>query len=340
MSKRENRSSIAGDIVTGLGALVGTAAAVAGGWILYSKTAINHHLALGKAIQADVRDIPSEDIGNIHIYADRSASSGRPLILVHSVNAAASAYEMGPIFNRYRAKRPVFALDLPGFGFSDRSGRLYTPRLYQEAILEVLRTEVQQPADVVALSLGCEFTARAAVVEPERFHSLTFISPTGLGEKAADRTARPQEVDQIGNRLHRSFSNPLWGLPLYDLIVTRPSIRYFLEKSFVGPVPQDMIDYDYATAHQPGAQHAPLYFISGKLFTPGILPAFYERLELPILIIYDYDAFTGFERLPEVVEAHDNWRAVRIEPTAGLPQFEQMDPLAKALDDFWEFTEG
>jgi pimeloyl-ACP methyl ester carboxylesterase len=46
-----------------------------------------------------------------------------PMLLVHSVNASASAAEMAPLFDYYRQSRSVYALDLPGFGFSDRSDR-------------------------------------------------------------------------------------------------------------------------------------------------------------------------------------------------------------------------
>ncbi|MDD5370691.1 MAG: alpha/beta hydrolase [Anaerolineaceae bacterium] len=332
--RTKNRLSLLGGVTSGIGTLLGTTVAAAGGWIVYSNIAIDHQLPLSKAIDADISTISSENVGQVNIYSDRSAS-GRPLVLIHSINAAASSYEMGPIFNRYRATRPVFAIDLPGFGFSERSERLYTPRLYQEAILEVLQAQVTEPADVVALSLGCEFAARAAAIEPERFNSLIFISPTGLGEKALKRSMQPERTEQRADGLHQAFALPLWGRPLYDLIATRRSIRYFLEKSYVGPVPEDMIAYAYATAHQPGAEHAPLYFISGKLFTPGVTPAFYERLELPILVIYDQDAYTGFDLLPEIIQAHNNWKAVRIQPTRGLPQFEQMDAVSDALDTFW-----
>ena len=49
--------------------------------------------------------------------------SGAPLLLVHSINAAGSAAEVRPLYERYRARRTVFAIDLPGYGHSLRSDR-------------------------------------------------------------------------------------------------------------------------------------------------------------------------------------------------------------------------
>ena len=62
------------------------------------------------------------------------AGQGSPLLLVHSVNAAASAAEVRPLHKHYRASRTVFSIDLPGYGFSERSDRPYTPRLMTDAL--------------------------------------------------------------------------------------------------------------------------------------------------------------------------------------------------------------
>jgi pimeloyl-ACP methyl ester carboxylesterase len=330
----KKNQSIVTSLAKGVGYTAGVAAAAAGWWITYSNFLINHHVPLRKAIDADLVHLETEAAGEVACYEDKRAA-GRPLVLIHSVNAAGSAYEMGPIFSRYRLNRPVIAMDLPGFGFSERSNQIYSPRVYHEAILEMLEREVGEPVDVVALSLGCEFAARAAVIQPEKFHSLTFISPSGFSAPRKMRASQRAGLEGRSDRAYRALSNQLWGRPLYDLIATKASIRWFLKQSFVGPVPEDMIEYDYATAHQPGAQYAPLYFVSGKLFTQGILPAFYERLELPVQVLFDQDAFVGFERLPQVLQAHDNWQATRIIPSRGLPQFERMDDVARELDRFW-----
>jgi pimeloyl-ACP methyl ester carboxylesterase len=212
--------------------------------------------------------------------------------------------------------------------------REYTPQLFADAIREFLKTQVKKSADVVALSLSCEFAALAATEEPELFHKLVFISPSGLGRRG--RSASPMANPGFsGQRIYGLLSAPLWGRALYDLIATRASIRYFLSRSFVGPVPEDLVDYDYATSHQPGAENVPLNFISGKLFTPGIMITCYALLKTPTCIIYDRDAFVGFESMPGLLENNPQFSAVQVTPTLGLPHFEQPNQTIAALDEFF-----
>jgi pimeloyl-ACP methyl ester carboxylesterase len=309
--------------------------AVAGGWIGYSALGIDRRQPLPDAILADKLTFLSKAGGWLNAYVDRSGA-GRPLVLIHSVNAAASAFEMGPLFRHYRAKRPVYALDLPGYGQSNRLQRNYTPHLFANAIAEFIETQVGEPADVVGLSLGCEFVARAALARPELFHSLAFISPSGLGSASSGRASQQTEARGIADGLHQALAFPLWGRALFDLIATRRSIEFFLRKSFEGPVTPGFVDYGYATAHQPGAEHVPLRFIAGMLFTPDAATTLYEKLTVPTLALYDQDYFVGFDALPQVVQANPRWQAVRIAPTRGLPHFEKLAETAVALDAFWQ----
>jgi pimeloyl-ACP methyl ester carboxylesterase len=305
----------------------------AAAWIAYSNYFIKHKVDLEPAIPAERKQFDSLEAGKVSFYADANAK-GRPLVLVHSVNAAASAYEMRPLFTYYQGKRPVYALDLPGYGFSDRAKRAYSPQLFANAINEFLSTEVQTKADVVALSLSCEFAAQAVLNDSRLFNSLVFISPTGFRQAAGNAAGRLTR-GRSSDRMYGLLTAPLWSRPLFDLIATRPSIRFFLSKSFVGPVPPEMIEYAYATSHQLGAENVPLYFLSGKLFTPEIRLSAYERLDLPVLVVYDRDFFTSFDMLSDLLSKKENWRAARIIPSLGLPHFERTEEVAQALDDFW-----
>lgn len=288
-------------------------------------------LALADALNAPRQAHNSAEFGSIAYYKstpDR-ASETRPLLLIHSINAAPSSYEVKPIFERARDRRTVYSIDLPGFGHSERSDRRYSPELYAGVIAEFLVQVVDAPADVVALSLSAEFAARAALSVPRQFASLALISPSGFSK-------RPPPSHRVGRIAHGALSVPLWGRGLFDLVASKRSIRYFLNQSFQGSAPDDLIDYAYATAHQPGAEHAPLYFLSMQLFTAQARQQLYGKLpDLPVLAIADRDPYITFEHLPAFATARPNWHYQSLAPHMGLPHWERSEATMEALEQFW-----
>ena len=261
------------------------------------------------------------------MYCDDSGA-GTPVLLVHSVNAAASAYEMKPLFDHLASRRPVYALELPGYGESTRGDRGYTPQLMADAICNVLE-RIGEPAHVVALSLSSEFSARASIRLPERFVSLTLVSPTGFGNVSG---SQPR-----GGRLLR---NRLWAQALFDVIASRRSIEFFLSPSFEGSADEGFVEHAYRTSHQPGARFAPLAFLSGELFSRDAVELLYRNGTVPSLILYDRDPFSGFVRLPAFLsDVGDQWHAERIAGTKGLPHWDELAPTVGALESHWSAHE-
>lgn len=279
--------------------------------------------------------------GRIVVYGEAPGTSGAaepPLLLVHSVNAAATAYEMKPLFEHYRGLRAVYALDLPGFGLSDRSDRSYTPRLMTDAIHAAVH-QIQQAhgeaaIDLVALSLGCEFAARAAVETPNAFRSVALISPTGFDQRSA-RAAAKSGGD--GTRampwLHGLLSVPLWKRGLFSGLTSRASIRFFLQKTWGSKqIDESLLEYDYITTHQPGAENAPYYFVSGFLFSTDALKL-YKTLSMPVWMSHgvrgdfvDYTQKVQVQRLP-------NWK-ITVFQTGAMPHFEKPSEFIAQFDNF------
>ena len=330
----ETSKKVGKGLLWGFGSLIGATVATAAGWIVYSKRFINHNFKLAGALEGDRLDYISKRAGRLSYYVDNTRK-GTPLVLLHSINAASSAFEMRPLFDHYRQTRPVYVLDLPGFGLSERSDRLYSPQLYQDAVSDFLQDVVGEPADVVALSLSSEFAALTAVHDPELIRSLALISPTGFNPLKTSRMVELARQRGTQSNLYAGLAVPLWNRPLFDLITSRPSIQIFLNKSFEGLVPTSFVDYAYHTAHQPGAQYAPTYFLSGKLFTAAVRETVYKVVGQPVLVLYDRDPYTTFEMLPGLLREKENWQGVRITPTKGLPHWEQPEKTIQALEAFW-----
>jgi pimeloyl-ACP methyl ester carboxylesterase len=312
---------------------IGTPVATALGWIAYSNLCISHKMPLPPAVSGE-RKTTSKRAGPLSYYVAGSGEA-RPLLLIHSINAAASTYEMRPIFEHYRQYRRVYSIDMPGYGFSDRSDRAYTPRLFTDAILDMLDVIEQDvgdtPIDAMALSLGSEFLARAASEQPTRFHKLAMITPTGMRRKDPRFYESPGTVR--GSPLTRNiFGFPLWSRALFDLLSLRSMQHWFLQRTFSPYIGVDagLLDYDYLTTHQPGAWYAPYTFVSGLLFSADI-DRVYDALTMPVWV--GHGTFGEFSDVDDR-RAHARGWKTRAFPTGALPHFEEPDQLFLAYDEF------
>ena len=268
-------------------------------------------------------------------------SSLPPLLLVHSINAAASAYEVRPLYEHYRASRTVYALELPGFGHSERGKRVYSVRLMTDAILRIMR-EIQGvhgggPIDALAVSLSCEFLGRAASEQPLAFRSAAFVSPTGFS--VINKKPKGNDKTRAMPWLHALFEFPLWSERLFRALSSRPSIRFFLKKTWGSDnYDRGLADYDYLTTHQPGARHAPYYFVSGYLFSKDIL-RIYQTLTLPVWMSHGVRGDFVDYSSKDSVQGRANW-TIDVFPTGAMPHFENEAAFIARYDAFLDGVTG
>lgn len=174
------------------------------------------------------------------------------LLCCHGVHAAASSDEFAPIFEQLAENYRVIAVDLPGFGRSDRPPLVYSAKLYTEFLREFAADVLDRPT-VIASSLTGSFALAAA--EEGVFERLVLVCPT-----AETGPERPW--------LRTLFRSPLVGTTLFNLLVSKPSLRYFFRKEGyydADSIRPEEVEYAWASAHQPGARFAPASFVSGSL---------------------------------------------------------------------------
>ncbi|MEE4301602.1 MAG: alpha/beta hydrolase [Pseudomonadales bacterium] len=267
----------------------------------------------------------------------RVAGSGRPMILLHSINAAASAAEVAPAHEWAKGHFRVYTPDLPGFGRSERARRRYTPRLYTDAVHDVLDLVAREqpearPVHGFALSTGAEFLARAAMERPERFDTLTLVTPTGFTRRSDSMRGPEGSTREIG-WLKRLFSVPAIGGGAYRQL-TRPAvIRYFLRRTFGrDEIDETLWRYCCRSVRAPGASFAPLAFLSGSLFSRDIRTVYEslgQRIWLPHGTRGDFADFSG----ADWARAAENW-TVQAFPTGALPFFEMPEAFLEAWAEF------
>lgn len=277
-------------------------------------------------------------VGRLSYYQlapEGGADVSRPMLLIHSMNAAGSAAEMRPVYEHYGTSRTVYAIDLPGFGFSERSDRAYVPHLMTDAVCALvacIRAEHNgAPVDALALSLGCEFLARAAMQSPSDYKSLALVSPTGFNGKKP-RLGPPQSL--VGShRAQRVLAWSGWSDGLFRQLTRRGVIRFFLEKTWGSKlIDEGVFDYAVVTTRQPGAKYAPLYFLSALLFSADIMRV-YDALQTPVWLVHGVRGdFVDYRLKSRFVNAA-NW-SINVMPTGAMPYFETPQEFFAEYDAF------
>lgn len=231
---------------------------------------------------------------------------GPALLLLHGLSAAASSFEMRKVFEPLAEQFTVYAPDLLGFGKSDRPPIEYTGERYVDLVTDFLAEVVQRPCAIIASGSG-SYAVAAAVRRPDLVSKLVLVCPTD------DTRAVP--TDPIAESVYWLFRLPIYGQAAFNVLSSRASIRSFLGRVFSDPsvVSDQLVEQNWATAHQPNARFAPAAFLSGRLSSP--LKPYVARLTQPILMVWGADA----EYTP--VEQGQALRALN--PRAGLEIFER-----------------
>jgi len=287
--------------------------------------------ALPPALEAPVQE--QELMEGCARFYERTGT-GVPLVLLHSFNAAASSYEMQPIFNHFAATtaRPLYALEWFGFGLSDRPPVRYSPALYQRQLRRFLSERLNEPADLIALSLGGAYAAVLTAEAPFLVRNLALLCPTGLSR---DHSASLVQRALLG----LADSTGAFELFFYRLTRRDALRRFYARQVFLegAEVPHNLVNYAFLTAHVRGAHYAPRRFIDGTLFLGPQAQHAYRRLQRPTLIIAPERGeglVQSFALLDDIAASNDTVLQVHRMPTGLWPQWEAPEALFEKLDAF------
>jgi len=253
-------------------------------------------------------------------YTEAGDPEHPDVVLLHGVNAAASSREFGEVFAALAEDYHVLAPDLPGFGRSDRPPVAYTSKLYEQFVADFV-TDTAEDAVVVASSLTGSWAAMAA--EEADLSGLVLVCPTA-------------DTGQRRPALRRLLRTPVVGSGLFNALVSRRGLQWFNDRDAfyrTENVPEGLVDYQYATSHQPGARFAPASF-AGSFLDPNVdLADTLADIDAPVTLVWGREA-----KITPLSGGHDladdaDVRLVVLDDTSLLPHAEQPDSFLEAVRD-------
>lgn len=269
--------------------------------------------------------------GRIFYKESGLTNSGLPIVFIHGVGAGFSSFMWRKNFDVLGNNFRVYALDLLGFGFSDKPAAApYSAKLYVELLSDFIRDVVGQPANIVASSLGAAYAVQTAEEHPELVNAMILNAPAGY----ATLNSRP---GMAGAAFYGLLQSPVLGTSFYNVMASERSIRDYAQRTLFYDykrVTDRLVAHLYATSHQPGAQHAIAAFLSGYLNVDMSAP--FSRLDQPTVLVWGkQDLSAPVTRAVELLELNPRARLEVFDFCRMMPEQEHPEKFnALVLESF------
>ncbi len=197
-----------------------------------------------------------------YVVRGDESSANTPLLFVHSIHAAAWSaewrYVFGPLAD-HEGHGPAYALDLLGFGASDRPPIRYTAQLYVDLVRDFTRDVIGRAPRAFGSSLGATYCI-AEAASPGLFAHITAVGPAGISRLYDNGSV-------VNHAVERLLRTSVPGTALFRSLVSRPSIRFFLKDIYSNPksLTPEAVELFWLSANHPNARYAPAAFVGMSL---------------------------------------------------------------------------
>lgn len=265
---------LAGKLVTTALAIGGTLGALT----LINKLTISQAGELSTVLTGEERRYPWK-YGDI-FYQVKGEREAKPLVLIHSFAPGASSFEWRKNVDALSEQFRVYAIDLLGFGLSDRPAIDYGTETYADLTGDFLKEVIGKPALVVAHGLSSAYAVTCAYRRPQLFEKLILVSPpTSLLQEQI-----PGPVNAV---LKGVLKFPIVGEFIYNVLTSRRAIQnYYDNQGYHNPglITDQLVEYVFSSAHQANS-HYPAVPLLSKHLTVDINEPL-ARLRTPVAAIW------------------------------------------------------
>ncbi|MCS7206040.1 MAG: alpha/beta hydrolase [Leptospiraceae bacterium] len=243
-----------------------------------------------------------------------------PIVFIHGFSSNVHTWEL--IFSDTQLSNPMVAIDLLGFGFSDKPNITYDRKLYVDQIHSLLEFYHFDKVILVGNSMGGEISLRYTLNHPEKVSKLVLICSAGLieGFDAPKIIKYPMVV------LLRSTN---------FLFRNRYSIKFFLSDAFYDKTKVDKRKIDLYTL--------PLRTKNGYEAHIGLFLSSYQpisldslqKIQIPVLIIWgEHDRWIPLEHAYLFYQNLPRAQLVILPEVGHLPQEEDPGVVIFYLKEF------
>ncbi|KOP25977.1 alpha/beta hydrolase [Hapalosiphon sp. MRB220] len=241
--------------------------------------------------------------------------TGKPLVLVHGFGACIGHWRKNiPVLAD--AGYQVFALDLLGFGGSEKAAIDYTVEVWVELLKDFWTAHINEPAIFIGNSIGALLSLMVLAEHPD------IVAGGVLINSAGGLSHRPHELNPplrvVMSAFNKLVGHPITGKFVFNRIRQKHQIRRTLYQVYRDrqAVTDELVDMLYTPSCDPGAQKV---FASILTAPPGPRPEeLLPKVQHPLLVIWGADdPWTPITGARIYEQARENGKNIKIVPIPG-----------------------
>lgn len=263
-------------------------------------------IALAEQItcQAIATSLSADSIATAYV---RQGSDGTPILLLHGFDS--SVFEFRRLLPLLAAQQETWAVDLLGFGFTDRPiGVSFNPTAIKTHLHAFWKTLIDRPVILVGASMGGAAAIDFALAYPEAVEKLVLIDSAGF---AAGPAVSRFLVPPLGYLATEFLRQPK--------VRRQVSLKAYADASFVTADAQLC-----AALHLQSPQWSQAIIAFTKSGGYNFLGGKISQIDKPTLILWgDSDQILGIQDAEQFREAIHTSRLVWVQQCGHVPHLEQ-----------------
>ncbi|NET02717.1 MAG: alpha/beta fold hydrolase [Sphaerospermopsis sp. SIO1G1] len=257
-----------------------------------------------------------------------------PLMLLHGFGASIGHWRYN--LEILGESNTVYALDMLGFGASEKVPANYSVELWVEQVYEFWQAFIRQPIILIGNSLGSLVSLAAADAHPDMVKGVIMMS---LPDPSLEQEAVPDFLYPVVAAIKSIFSSPLLLKPLFKIIRQPVVLRRWASLAYTKPeaISEELIDI---LAKPPQDRDSARAFIAlfkastSNNFSPSvkkILP----NIKIPMLLIWGRkDKFVPPKLATEFAQYNEKLEVFYLEEVGHCPHDESPEQVNKIILDW------
>jgi pimeloyl-ACP methyl ester carboxylesterase len=275
----------------------------------------------------------------------QGAESAPPFLLLHGFGASIGHWRYN--FANLSQHHTVYALDMLGFGASQKAATTYNTDLWVAQVYEFWQTFIRQPVVLVGNSLGSSVALAIAAAHPDMVVGLVMLNLPDFSLLQTPAWLQPiTRVLGVGLRplialAETILTAPPIFFPLFWVIRQPQIVRNWARQAYANPqlVTPELVDILARPAYDQDAGHALRHMVKALVHTKPVVRysarAVLPQMQLPILLIWgQQDNCVPPKLAPLCVRLNPQIRLIELDRAGHCPHDECPDQVNRLILDW------